>query len=88
MSEIIVIIITIQLIQQIDLKIIFVLLSNKIRTITVLIIIIIIKVFRKMITITTLIKSKVNRSKSRYNILLLINSTIFHIKIEFINQTN
>ena len=79
----IIVTITIRLIQQIDLKITFVLLNNKICTIIVLIIIII-KVFRKIITITILIKSKINRNKNKHNILLFINSTIFYIKIEFI----
>ena len=77
MSEIIVIIIIIRLIRQIDLKITFALLNNKVRTITVLIIITM-KVFRKIIT------TIITYNQNKRNILLFINSTIFYIKIEFI----
>ena len=81
MSEIVVIItVIIRLIQLIiDLKITFVQLNNKIRTIIVLMIVTM-KIFRKMITVTTII----NHSNDKRNISLLINSTIFHIKIELI----
>ena len=82
MLKIAVIIAVTRLIRQIDLKITFVRSSNKIRTITDLITVITIKVFRKIIT------TIINHNRNKRNILLFINSTILYIKIKFISQTN